>query len=175
MKSKPICFIHDSLESDVYPYELFAVLEHQQAELAGSAMRMFNLALKADIAMGVNMGSECEMKKLEILDDEKTKGYITLEGERADIMDLVENWKTAFYSVEVVEESFKEKKNPMSLLFMKKKSFDPSIHSVQREGTAKIYIQYYTDSGEIKPMNTGEPNLHDIWANVPLFGYMGIK
>ena len=175
MRSKPICFIHDSLESDVYPYEFFKLIEQQQYELANSALKMFNLALKADVAMGANMGSECEMNKLEIMNEEKTEGKVTLEGYKTDIMDLVENWKTAYNLVEVVEEEWEEEVGQMELLFMKKKSFDPSIHAHRLKGTATIHIRYYNDKGEVEPMNTGEPDLYDIWSDFPLYDYMGIK
>lgn len=158
-KTKPICFIHDSLESDVYPYELFDIIKYQQYELINGAKDYFGLILKADLSLGYSMGHECEVKDIEILDDKHTKGYITLSGYKDTIYDTLENWKLAYNKVEIVEEDFKEVYFGIFQLFLPRKAFDPNAMSTRYEGTLKVYIQYYNDNGEIDPIETDKHNL----------------
>lgn len=174
MKSKPICFIHDSLETDIYPYELLEIIEYQEDKLANGAMEYFGLALKADVSMGINMGEDVEMKSLEILDDNKTKGYITLSGYKDEIENLIETWKLVYYKVDIIEEEWTPEFISLSQYYIPRKAFDPFILAHRESGSCKIYIQYYNDSSLIDPVNkTGEPVIHGTWDNFPLYEYFG--
>lgn len=175
MKTKPVLFIHDSIESDVYPYELLSIIKYEQVKLAHGAVDYFGIECKADVSMGYSLGHECEMTKLEILDDECTKAYITLEGWQDEIFDTMNNWKLAYHKVETVEEEWKEVYTPMSQMFIPRKAFDTTVLSNRCKGSIKIYIQYYNDAGEIEPManSKSDVTIHSVWDNCPLIGLLG--
>ena len=167
-KSKGICFIHDSLESDIAPYELIEIINYQQDKLAHGAVDYFGIECKADMSMGYSMGHECEMPEIEILDDKFTKANITLKGSRNDIYDTINNWKLAYHRVEVIEEDFEDHYYPLSEMFISRKAFDAEAMSWQKEGTIKVYIQYYNDKGEIDPMET-EFTPYNIWEGSTIY------
>lgn len=175
MKTKPVLFIHDSIESDVYPYELLSIIKYEQVKLAHGAVDYFGIECKADVSMGYSLGHECEMTKLEILDDECTKAYITLEGWQDEIFDTMNNWKLAYHKVETVEEEWKEVYTPMAQMFIPRKAYDPSVLSTRKKGSIKIYIQYYNDAGEIEPIATDKSTvgINSIWDNSPLVDLLG--
>ena len=170
-KSKGICFIHDSLESDIYPYELIELTKYQQKELATGAIDYFGIECKADVSMGYSMGHECEMTEIEILDDEYTKAYITLEGFYNDILDTLNHWKLAYHKVEIVEEDLHDQYLSVSEMFIARKAFDPTAMNHHKQGKVKIYIQYYNDKGEIEPM-TDHFEPINIWDNAPVYKYV---
>ena len=173
LKSKPICFIHDSLESDVYPYELFEVIELQDRLLHTFAKQTLGLALKADISMGLSMGEECELKELKIYDDKKTKGKLVLSGYKDELLRLVEQWKTVYYRVDYKELEFEEEFVPLSRLFMPKTAFNPYIWTTRYLGKMEIEIEYYDKEGNVNPINPGEPKINSIWDNCPILDYVG--
>ena len=172
-KTKPICFIHDSLESDVYPYELFEVIELQDRILHNFAKQTLGLALKADISMGLSMGEECELKELQIYDDKKTKGKLVLSGYKDEILHLIEQWKTVYYKVDYKELEFEEEFVPLSRLFMPKTAFNPYIWNKRYLGKIEIEIEYYDKEGNINPINLGEPRIDSVWDNCPIVDYIG--
>ena len=167
-KSKGICFIHDSLESDIYPYELIELTKYQQKELATGAIDYFGIECKADVSMGYSMGHECEMTNIEILDDEYTKAYITLEGFYNDILDTLNHWKLAYHKVKIVEEELHDQYLSISEMFIARKAFDPTAMNHHQQGKVKIYIQYYNDNGEIEPMSDRFEPIN-IWENAPVY------
>ena len=171
MKSKGICFIHDSLESDIYPYELIELTKYQQKELATGAIDYFGIECKADVSMGYSMGHECEMTDIEVLDDNYTKAYITLEGFYNDILDTLNHWKLAYHKVEIVEEDLHDQYLSVSEMFIARKAFDPTAMNHHQQGKVKIYIQYYNDNGEIEPMSDHFEPIN-IWENAPVYKYV---
>ena len=171
MKSKGICFIHDSLESDIYPYELIELTKYQQKELATGAIDYFGIECKADVSMGYSMGHECEMTDIEVLDDNYTKAYITLEGFYNDILDTMNHWKLAYHKVEIIEEDLHDQYLSVSEMFIARKAFDPTAMNHHQKGKVKIYIQYYNDNGEIDPMNDHFEPIN-IWDNAPVYEYI---
>ena len=170
-KSKGICFIHDSLESDIYPYELIELTKYQQKELATGAIDYFGIECKADVSMGYSMGHECEMTDIEVLDEENTKAYITLEGFYNDLLDTLNHWKLAYHKVEIVEEDLHDQYLSVSEMFIARKAFDPTAMNHHKQGKVKIYIQYYNDNGEIEPM-TDHFEPINIWDNAPVYKYV---
>lgn len=172
-KTKPICFIHDSLESDVYPYELFEVIELQDRILHNFAKQTLGLALKADISMGLSMGEECELKELQIYDDKKTKGKLVLSGYKDELLHLIEQWKTVYYKVDYKELEFEEEFVPLSRLFMPKTAFNPYIWNKRYLGKMEIEIEYYDKEGNINPINLGESKIDSVWDNCLLLDYVG--
>ena len=173
LKTKPICFIHDSLESDIAPYELIEVIEYQQEALHSYAKNTFNLALKADMAIGLSMGEECEVEEFEILDNKKTKAILVLKGYKDELYHLVEQWKTVYYKVDVKDNEFKSEYIPLARFFMPKTAFNPYIWTTRESGSIEVNIEYYDEDGNINPINTGKPNIPGLWENVPLLDYIG--
>lgn len=172
-KTKPICFIHDSLESDVYPYELFEIMELQDRILHTFAKQTLGLALKADISLGLSMGEECELKELKIYNEEKTKGKLVLSGYKDELFHLIEQWKTVYYKVNYKELEFEEEFVPLSRLFMPKTAFNPYIWNTRYLGKMEIEIEYYDEKGNINPVNPGEPKIDSIWDNCPILNCIG--
>lgn len=170
-KSKGICFIHDSLESDVYPYELLEVIHYQQGKLEHGAVDYFGIQCKADMSMGYSMGHECEMPEIEFLDEGYTKANITLKGSMNDILDTVNNWKLAYHRVEILEEEWEDEYFPLSEMFISKKAFDADAMSNQKQGRAKIYVQYYNEAGEVEPMATDFSPIN-IWDGSNIYQYI---
>ena len=84
------------------------------------------------------------------------------------IYDTINNWKLAYYKVEVLEENFKDVYYPISEMFISKKAFDAEAMSWQEEGTVKVYIQYYNDKGEVEPMEN-EFIPYNIWDGSSLY------
>lgn len=171
LKSKTICFIHDSLESDVAPYELLQVIDYEKEILAHGGQDYFGVALKADVSMGYSMGHECELVDLEILDEAKTEANITLSGFKDEIMDTVNNWKLAYNVVDVYEEDYKPTYTPVAQTFEMKKAYDPTVMTHRLQGTAKIHIRYYDEHGNINPI-TDKLELTNLWENAPLLKYL---
>lgn len=170
-KSKGICFIHDSLESDVAPFELLEIIKYQQGKLATGAVDYFGIECKADVSMGFSMGHECEMPEIEILDDEHTKAYITLTGFYDDILDTINNWKRAYHRVDIVEEDLEDQYLSISEMFIARKAFDPTCMNHHKTGKVKVYVQYYNDHGEIDPMDTDFEPIN-IWDNCSVYQYV---
>lgn len=170
-KSKGICFIHDSLESDVAPYELIELTEYQQERLANGAVDHFGVQCKADVSMGYSMGHECEMTGFEILDDAKTEANITLEGDRDDVMDTINNWKLAYNVVEVLEEETEDDFTSISELFLARKAYDLTAMSHRKRTRMKVHIRYYDEDGRVAPV-TDDLVLVNPWENSPVTQYV---
>ena len=170
-KSKGICFIHDSLESDIAPFELIEIIKYQQHALATGAIDYFGIECKADVSMGYSMGHECEMSDFKILDDAHTKAEITLEGFYSDILDTINNWKLAYNKVEIIEEDIKDEYLSISEMFIARKAFDYTAMAWNKKGKVKVYIQYYNDKGEIEPM-TDQFESINIWDHSSAYQYL---
>ena len=152
---------------------MIEVLEYQREALLTYAKSQFNLALKADLAIGLNMGEECEVEEFEVKDEKKTKVRMVISGYKDELYHLVEQWKTVYHTIDVKESEWKEEYVGMERLFMPKTAFNPYIWTTRYSGTIEVYIEYYNDEGKIEPINTGEPNIKSIWDNVPLLDYIG--
>ena len=142
MKSLIIMYVHDSIEVDVYPYELIKILDKMKFLLNDSPMRRMGLPSKADVALGKSLGHEIEMESIEYNED-MTDGVIELKGFQDEIYETIDTWKKAYKTVEILEESYKELYVSWGELFILRKAFTPTLGVHRHKGTCKVHINYY--------------------------------
>ena len=142
MKSLVFMYVHDSIEVDIYPYEMFKFISYLKVLLNESPMRRMGLPSKADVALGKSLGHEIELEELEVSED-MTEGTMVLKGYKDEIDETVENWKKAYAVVEVSEENYKEEFVSMSELFILRKAYTPTLGTHRHKGTCKVHIKYY--------------------------------
>lgn len=142
MKSLVIMYVHDSIEVDVYPYELIQLVDKLKVLLNESPMRRMGLPSKADVTLGKSLGHEIEMEGIEYNED-FTEGVISLKGYQDEIYETVENWKNAYKTVEIFDEEWKEEFVSMSELFILRKAYTPTLGTLRHKGTCKVKIKYY--------------------------------
>lgn len=126
MKSKPFCFIHDSIEIDIHPDEAFFIIDKLDYLFNKFPLEEFNVPVACDIPISMNMGTEIEVKHIEA-DKEYNDVNIILSGYTDDIEDLIDNWKTVYRVVEKdetyePEEPDKQIYMPISERFLPKKA-----------------------------------------------------
>jgi len=126
MKSKPFCFIHDSIEIDMHPDEVFQILEHLNYLFNVFPREEFGVPVACDVPLSMSMGAEIEVVKLDHSDDFNDI-VITLHGFEDDINELLENWRSVYKVVEEVatyepEEPDKSVYMPIAERFLPRKS-----------------------------------------------------
>ena len=142
LKSLLIQYVHDSIEVDVYPYELLKFVNDLKFILNDSPMRRMGLPSKADVTLGKSLGHEIEMTDIEHNED-FTEGTLSLKGDREEIYETVENWRKAYKIVEVFDEEWKESYVSIGDLFILRKAFTPSLGTMRYKGKCKVHIKYY--------------------------------
>lgn len=142
MKSLVIMYVHDSIEVDVYPYDLIQLVDKLKFLLNDSPMRRMGLPSKADVALGKSLGHEIEMKSIDYNED-FTDGVLLLEGYKDEIYETIETWKIAYKTVEILEEDWEEVFVSMSDLFILRKAYTPTLGTTRYTGTCKVHINYY--------------------------------
>lgn len=142
MKSLLIQYVHDSIEIDVYPYDLIKLVDKMKFILNDSPMRRMGLPSKADVTLGKSLGHEIEMKSIEYNED-YTDGVLVLEGYKDEIYETVENWRKAYKTVEILEEEWEEQYVSMGDLFILRKAYTPTLGTLRHIGKCKVHINYY--------------------------------
>lgn len=115
LKSKAICFIHDSVEFDLAPDELFYTMEQIQYRMNNYPDERFGVPAKSDIVLGYSMGEECKVKKVTYSPD-YSEGELHLEGLGECLLRLMWSW-SHYFNVEFEIENYKEKKAPLAEIF----------------------------------------------------------
>lgn len=135
MKSKPFCFIHDSIEIDCDPSETFRMIDALTPLFNQYPRDSFGVPMASDIVLSTNMGAECEVVE-HIHDDDYKHIELTLEGFKDDLDELYEHWLPVYQSVAYTddESSIVEERFSRSGLFQKKITFSKDI------GTTKIKL-----------------------------------
>ena len=144
LKSLIFMYVHDSIEVDIYPYELLQFIAKLKILLNESPMERMGLPSKADVALGKSLGHEIELEEIE-MNEEMTEGTLTLKGYKDEIDETVETWKEAYAVVEVSEEKWKEEFVSMGELFILRKAYTPTLGTLRHKGTCKVHIKYYED------------------------------
>lgn len=156
LKSKPMCFIHDSIEVDVHPYELIKVISVFKQKLYEIPNVQYGLPSKADFALGKSLGHEIELKVWEP-NKELTKAHLVLEGNSDEIEETLEVWKKVYkVTINRIYHEDKEgnkidgwsegSKMPISELFGFKKTYNSYINRIKPgSGIADITIEYPDD------------------------------
>lgn len=143
MKSLIIMYVHDSIEIDVYPYEMLQLVDKMKFILNDSPMRRMGLPSKADVTLGKSLGHEIDMESIEYNED-FTEGVLSLKGYQDEIYETVENWKEAYKTVEIFDEEWKEEFVSMGELFILRKAYTPTLGTLRHKGTCKVRIKYYS-------------------------------
>lgn len=142
MKSKTILFIHDSLEFDVHPYEMLELADYLIKNMNDIPLKTFGVPMKIDLAVGVSMGQEVEMKNL-VLSEDKRSCECIIEGTQENFDLLVENWKQVYSVVEWEDvEPPKKEYIPKGNLFISKVAISRKLGCEQYEIKRKVKIAY---------------------------------
>lgn len=142
-KSKPFLYVHDSIEIDIYPYELIEMIATMDHLLQDRPMERFGIPSKCDFTLGDSLGSENEVDLISH-NDEFTQCVLTLSGTESDIRATIENWKLAYKTVDILEEEWgDEKMISIGENFIVKRSYQPNYWTMSRKGKVKVEIKYY--------------------------------
>lgn len=102
LKSKIICYIHDSIEVDCHPDEFDAVFRIMNYAFNELATKQFEVSTNSDTVCGISMGEELDIKRLE-------KNHYLIEGNAPDIEDVLNQFKLN-YNVEILKDELSEVK-----------------------------------------------------------------
>lgn len=144
LKSLIFMYVHDSIEVDIYPYELLQFINYLKFLLNEAPMRRMGLPSEADVALGRSLGHEIELEEIE-MNDEMNEGWLSLKGYKDEIDETVETWREAYAVVEVLEEDYKENFVSMEELFILRKAYTPTLGTMRYKGKCKVHIKYYND------------------------------
>lgn len=97
LKSKIICYIHDSIEVDVEPTEFDTAFVILNSAFNKIATKKYGLPTASDTVIGVNMGSEIDIKRLE-------KWHYVMEGNHVDVEETLNQFRLN-YNVETISEN----------------------------------------------------------------------
>ena len=130
LKSKPFCFIHDSIELDLHPDETFMMLDKLSPLFNEYPWEKFKVPMASDIVFSSNMGSEIDCVEL-LHDDDYNDVTITMKGFKNDIDEVIDGWKSVYDLVEK-DETFEspepvEVKVPMRCMFQEKVEITPKM------------------------------------------------
>lgn len=99
LKSKLFCFIHDSIEIDVHPKELFRLIDRANYLFNEFPLKEFGVPVATDIPVCPSLGQEIEIKSYEFSDDFR-EGKLVLDGYEDDMNELEGIWKSTYRIVE---------------------------------------------------------------------------
>lgn len=95
MKSKIIHFVHDSIEVDIHPAEIFSLGSLIIPLMNKYPNEVWNLPTKADLVFGPSIGQELDIKKIDSNED-FSEGTMELEGFLDDFDQLFNEWKKVY-------------------------------------------------------------------------------
>lgn len=97
LKSKIICYIHDSIEVDVAPEEFDTVFVILNSAFNQIATKKYDVPTASDTVIGCSMGEELDIKRLE-------KWHYEIKGNWSDIEDVINQFKLN-YEVKIIEQN----------------------------------------------------------------------
>lgn len=140
LKSKPFCFIHDSIEIDIANDELFYVLDNLVYLFNEYPMKTFGVPMASDIVFSTNMGAEIEVVEL-IHDDEYNEVTIKLDGFVDDMNEVENTWNRVYDVCEKLEEELGDKQYiPYKGLFQKKVVVSPDFGSYRQTCSRTYHV-----------------------------------
>ncbi len=135
-------FTHDCHETDVYPPELFTMLEQIPAISEDYLFREFNLPVKIDVEMGGNLNALVEFKRakgnLTYFDGGKVVG--ALDGVQSDVDALVARLGQT-HRVRTYDEKLSEKLLSAKTLFSIKGCYYSDIGKVVKKKSCKVELE----------------------------------
>lgn len=148
LKTKPFCFIHDSIEIDIHPLELLQICKQIIPLMNEFPVQEWGLPVKAGLVIGSSMGEEIEVDELET-DESFNEGSMVLIGFEDEILRLTENWKKVYRLVEVLDipdektgkpTSIEPVYQPLGELFIPKRAFSRYAGTYRNFGKKKVNI-----------------------------------
>jgi len=142
MKSKPFCFIHDSIEIDIHPDELFKMLDQLKPIFNEYPDKEFGVPMASDIVFSCHMGAEIDVVNLEH-DSEYNDVWITLKGFKCDIDEVIEHWNEVYDLVEKdinFEEESKDEYVPMEGLFTPKVTISKEFGTTKQKLKTRYHV-----------------------------------
>ena len=151
LKSKPFCFVHDSLELDIHPDEIFEFIPVADHLMNNYGREKFDVPLKADMVFGKSMGEEIELIKID-----KESRTIECEGWKNDIDRILDEWKNIFKYVKCYIYSQKDKYQSYNELWVAKKAYDANLGGHRTMTHMKIEL------GEYVGLNNGASGVIEV-------------
>lgn len=140
LKSKPFCFIHDSIEIDIHPDETFLMLDKLKPLFNEYPWNEFGVPMASDIVFSSNMGAEIETVDL-IHDEDYNDVIITMDGFEDDIEEVIKLWNEVYDVCELIESEDKgELYVPISGLFQKKVTLSKLMGTTRKEVRRKYHV-----------------------------------
>lgn len=142
MKTKPILFIHDSLEFDVHPFEMLVAAQHIITMMNEIPHNEFGIPAKVDLELGVSLGQGLEASNI-IINEDGNSGEMIIEGKLANFELLIDKWKSIYSSVEIEElEEPEEVYVPRGDLFVPKLTISRSFGTYEKSVKCKVSVVY---------------------------------
>lgn len=143
MKSKPFCFIHDSIEIDMHPDEVFQIVDKINWLFNVFPRQEFGAYVACDVPLGPSMGQEIEIKDM-VHDEKYNDVSFILDGYVDDIEQQLNIWREVYDVVEcekVEGEEDSEQYQSYSVAFLPKKSSVSMYMGTNRsKGVRKIHV-----------------------------------
>ena len=134
MMTKPISFIHDSLEFDIHPSELFISCQKITNMMNDIPSNEFGIPSKAELTIGLSMGDENEVTYLEELDN---GGIIELQGYEDDLDAILNNWREVYTEVKYEDDL----ESAEDIYVPRKEMFMPKLTISKYSGTMRKMIK----------------------------------
>ena len=142
LKSKPFCFIHDSIEIDIHPDETFLMLDKLKPIFNEYPDKEFGVPMASDIVFSCHMGAEIDTVNLEH-DEDYNDVWITMKGDKEDIDEVLDTWRDIYDLVEKdenFEEEVKEEYIPMKGLFTPKVTISKDFGTTKQKLKTRYHI-----------------------------------
>ena len=141
MMTKPISFIHDSLEFDIHPSELFIACQKITSMMNDIPNAEFGIPSKAELTIGISMGDENEVTYLE---EQEDGGIIELQGYEDDLDAILKNWRNVYSSVEYTDDpdSIEEVYVPRKEIFMPKLTISKYSGTIRKMVKRRFVIKF---------------------------------
>jgi hypothetical protein len=143
MKSKIIMYVHDSIEIDMHPDEVFELIDKINYLFNVFPMEEWGVPVACDVPLGPSMGQECASELIEH-DDTYNDVTIELSGFIEDIYELMDIWKTIYKTVEIINEDpelDKDEYIPLSKMFLPTKAVvSMNAGRTRKKGKRTIHI-----------------------------------
>lgn len=145
MRSQMYCFVHDSIEANVPPDELFYMIESFQYQMNTYPRVTFGVSTKSDVTIGASLGEEVEVKYYKPNEDYKG-GVLELEGHTDEVERLLQRWSEFWDVIDIT--IYERKYSMMSYkdLFAVKRSYTKRIGKMNGDMKLRVRLRY--DKGE---------------------------
>jgi hypothetical protein len=139
LKSKPFCYIHDSIEIDIHPEELFRIINIASYAFNKYPSERFDVPISSDVVIGPSMGQEIDVSEL-LPSKDFNEAEITLKGFKDDIDEIEEIWKGVYRIVDRDTE-FDKTVEPVVVKVPREGLFQKKVNLSMKMGTERYEIK----------------------------------